>query len=108
MIKKVFWLTCVGIIFWYSLVSAGDTTLKWAANSETNIAGYKIHYGTAHSVYDTTVDVGNVLTYVLPLNVGTYYIVITAYDTNANESEYSYEIVLPVVLSQVTGFYKEG
>ena len=69
----------------------GTISLAWDANIETDLAGYKLHYGTASGVYDHSVDVGNVTTYTLTgLTKGqTYYIVATAYDTSINESVYS-------------------
>ncbi len=101
MIKKLIlaFLFC----FCCSVSYAEDVNISWAANSETNIAGYKIHYGITEDVLDTVVDAGNVLTYTLPLNVGKFYITITAYDTDANESDYSYTIIYVVALGKVKG-----
>jgi hypothetical protein len=60
----------------------------------TDLAGYKIYYGTSAATYGTPVDVGNVTTYDLTgLTAGTtYYIAATAYDTSGNESVKSNEI----------------
>ncbi len=103
MIKKL--ILALLFCFCCSVSYAEDININWAANSETNIAGYKIHYGTTEGVYTDIVDVGNVLTYTLPLNVGKYYITITAYDTNTpmNESDYSYILVYTVMLGKVKG-----
>ena len=45
-------------------VSGSDVVLNWSANGESDIAGYKLHFGspTGYS-YSTTVDLGNVTTY---------------------------------------------
>jgi hypothetical protein len=75
-----------------SLGSSGGTiNLAWDADTEPDLAGYKLHYGTVPGVYDHSVDVHNVTTYtLLSLTKGqTYYIVATAYDTSHNESGYS-------------------
>jgi hypothetical protein len=60
----------------------------------TDLAGYKIYYGTAAGAYDQAIDVGNVTTYTLTgLSPGqTYYIAATAYDTSKVESGYSNEV----------------
>jgi hypothetical protein len=60
----------------------------------TDLAGYKIHYGTAPGSYTTTIDVGNQTTYHLTGLPGghTYYMVVTAYDTSGNESTFSTEV----------------
>ena len=45
-------------------VSGSDVVLSWTANSESDVAGYKLYYGnpTGYS-YDNSVDLGNVFTY---------------------------------------------
>lgn len=78
-----------------SLGSSGGTlSLAWDADTEPDLAGYKLYYGTVPGVYDHSVDVHNVTTYTLnALTQGqTYYIVATAYDTSHNESGYSNEV----------------
>jgi hypothetical protein len=74
--------------------------LSWVApttNSDgtalTDLAGYKVYYGTASGVYGTPTDAGNVITYTLTgLTKGqTYYVAVTAYDTSNNESVKSTE-----------------
>ena len=80
-------------------VSGSDVVFNWSTNGESDIAGYKLHYGnpTGYS-YTTTIDLGNVTTYTITeADISTEY-VITAYDTsadgtndmvNGNESWYS-------------------
>lgn len=77
-------------------VSASTITLTWNANSENDLAGYKVYYGTQSRSYTNYVDVGNVTEYTLTdLEPGTsYYICLTAYDINRNESGYSEEIMI--------------
>lgn len=81
-------------------VISGSTTLSWDApttNTDgtplTDLAGYKIHYGTSSGNYTKMIDVGNVTTYVVSnLVPGTYYFTVTTYDTAGFESSYSNEI----------------
>ena len=73
---------------------AGQATLAWDANTEPDLAGYRVHYGTAPGTYGTPVDVGNVTTYtVMGLIDGTtYYFAASAYDSVGNQSGYSNEV----------------
>jgi hypothetical protein len=73
---------------------AADITLAWDNNPESDIAGYKIHYGIESRNYTTTLDVGNYTTCTISdLEVGqTYYFAATAYNTLLAESDYSNEI----------------
>ena len=86
-------------------VNRGAAELDWGANSEPDLAGYRIYQGTTSGVYGPVelpynggtadyYDVGNVNTYVvLNLDFGTtYYFVITAYDLTGNESLPSAEV----------------
>lgn len=64
----------------------------------TDVAGYKIYYGTVSGTYTASIDVGNstsiqmaTLSASVPVP-GLYYIAVTAYDTAGNESVYSNEI----------------
>ena len=70
-------------------------TLAWDANTEDDLAGYKIHYGTASHSYSQSIDVGDVTEYTLEdLDDGvTYYLAATAYDIDNNQSAYSEELV---------------
>ena len=67
----------------------------------TDLAGYKIYYGTSSGNYRQNVNANNVTTYTVPnLTDGlTYYFAVTAYDTSMNESGYSNEVmrVIPAI-----------
>ncbi len=89
------------IILFAPAASAQDASFSWIPNTETTLAGYKIHYGTAQGTYTEVTDVGNppigddnrIHGSVSNLTEGTtYYFVCTAYDDQGNESEYSQEI----------------
>lgn len=69
-------------------------TFTWDANTETDLAGYKIHVGTASGSYNSTVDVGNVTSHSMTnLTIGTtYYFAVSAYNTAGNESAVSNEV----------------
>ncbi|MDQ7054154.1 MAG: Ig-like domain-containing protein [candidate division KSB1 bacterium] len=68
--------------------------ISWDPNTEADLAGYKIYYGTHSGQYDQVIDVGNVTQYRIgSLQPGkTYYFVVTAYDTARNESSPSKEV----------------
>ena len=52
---------------------ASDVSLEWDANTEPELGGYELRYGTESGNYTSTVDVGNVTTHtVTGLAAGTY------------------------------------
>ncbi len=60
----------------------------------TDLAGYKLYYGTQSGVYPNVVDIDNagITTYVVDgLSPGTYYFTITAVDNAGNESAFASE-----------------
>jgi len=74
--------------------SAQAATVQWFPNPETDIAGYKLSYGTQSGVYTTSIDVGKVTTWQLTLAPGQrYFIVVQAYNTAGGTSPYSAEAV---------------
>lgn len=86
----------VGLLFGvgHGQATAGQVVLTWDMNTEPDLAGYKIYYGTASGVYGTPMDVGNVTTFtVTGLTDGQpYFFAATAYDIARNESGHSNEI----------------
>src|SRR3569832_766819 len=80
-------------LFIYAPASfAGDAILTWNKNTELDVAGYKVYYGTASRLYTASVNAGNQTTYtVTGLGNQTYYFAVTAYDLSGNESTYSDE-----------------
>jgi hypothetical protein len=83
-------------------VAGTSVTLGWVAPTEnsngtpiTDLAGYKIHYGTASENYTKVVAVSNpsISRYVMDsLESGTYFFAITAYNSKGIESTLSGEI----------------
>jgi chitinase len=73
---------------------AAQISLAWDPNTEPDLAGYRVHIGDSSGVYHTTVDVGNVSSVIVSgLQDGrVYYFVLTAYDTNGTESDFSEEV----------------
>ena len=78
-------LSALFLLMGWQHLNAADATFTWTANTETNLAGYKIHYGTTSRNYDSAVLVPkteNTAT-VSGLTSGiTYYFAATAYDTD--------------------------
>jgi hypothetical protein len=68
--------------------------LTWNANTEPNLGGYRLAYGTSPGVHPTTVDVGNQTTAQVPgLAPGQrYYFVVRAYATDGTQSAPSNEV----------------
>lgn len=73
---------------------ASYLTLAWDPNTEPDLAGYRVYYGTESREYADSIDVGNITTYQLDnlLDGVTYFIAVTAYDTSGNESDLSHEV----------------
>src|SRR2546425_7354246 len=77
-----------------ALSSAAQVTLAWDPNTEPDLAGYKLYYGTSSGSYQFSVDVGNLTSYTLPglLEGQIYYFAATAYNQSRNESGFSNEV----------------
>lgn len=95
-------LTIVLAVSAYALPTQQKTTLSWSAVTTnvdgslcTDLAGYKVYWSTTSGTYNNVKDVGNVTTINIPTVIGqlkgTYYFVVTAYDTIGNESLFSNE-----------------
>ena len=69
-------------------------TLAWNANTESNIAGYRIQYGTVSGSPSTTIDAGNVTSRTMTgLTAGTtYYFRVIAYNTSGQTSAPSAQV----------------
>mgnify|MGYP001582576303 CR=1 FL=1 len=80
--------------FYSAIAAAGSLTASWTANTESDLAGYKVYYGTATKTYGAPIDVGKVVTTYTVTELTeqkTYYFAVTAYDTAGNQSGFSNE-----------------
>ena len=100
-------LICFMLASYAAIAAAGTATLAWNApttNADntplTNLAGYKVYYGTASTKYGAPVDVGSARTFqVNTLAEGaTYYFSVTAYNTAGLESGFAGEVSKSVPL----------
>jgi Bacterial Ig-like domain/Fibronectin type III domain len=95
-------------------VRAGTVAIAWDPVPDTDVAGYRVYYGTSPTSYTSSVDVGNVTqTTVSGLtDCTTYYFGVKAYDTAANESTaYSNQVqgwTRPVVTSETPSSAEQG
>lgn len=100
-----------GLLFYVSVADAASCSFSWLPNSESNLAGYKIHYGTEPGVYTVVTDLGLPATVdgrvfaTLPMCVAGkgFYFACTAY-TADEKSDFSNEVywpgfALPVIIS---------
>ena len=90
----LFFLISVFCLLYSGAAHAASVTLAWDRSQDTDIAGYRVYYGTSSGHYTTMTSVGNNTSCTITnLEPGrTYYFVATAYDTNGHESAFSGEI----------------
>ncbi len=101
-----FSLTCTGpggsTLQMLSVGVIGPVQLSWMAPEEnvdgstlTDLAGYRIYYGTSSRNYSDMIDLSNpaATAHTLTLASGDYYVAMTALDGEGNESAYSNEVI---------------
>ena len=67
--------------------------LAWFANSESDIAGYRLYFGTTSGTYDQVRDVVTPYLAITGLTDGVvYYFAVTAYNLAGAESDFSNEV----------------
>lgn len=77
--------------------------ITWTSNSESDLAGYRLRYGTSPGSYSTEIDTGKAVSWTVDgLDGGRpYYFAVVAYDLAGNESLPSDEVIgsIPVSLA---------
>lgn len=73
---------------------AGSLSIAWDPNTENDLAGYLVHYGTQPGTYTAVLDVGNRTAATIPNLVDgqRYYVAVQAYSTAGLESGFSAEV----------------
>ncbi len=96
-------LTTIGALALFVLLVtppayAASVSVGWNANSEPDLAGYRVHYGTASGSYTYHINVGNKTSQLVGNLIAdtTYYFTVTAYDTAGNESLPSAETYIAI------------
>src|SRR3989339_1936840 len=103
--KKIIFLSALFFMFGLGNVAfAGSATISWDANTESDLAGYKVYYGTAsrgsvthpknggYPTANTQIVTSGTSKVISNLTENkTYYFSVTAFDKSNNESAYSQE-----------------
>lgn len=78
----------MALLFSLSAMAQVDVQVTWAANTEPDLAGYRVWWGTQPGVYPNSQEAGAATNDIINgLSEGTtYYIAVTAYDLADNES----------------------
>lgn len=73
---------------------SGSVTLAWDPNTETDVIGYRVHYGSESGAYTEVIDVGPVTAFEITglLEEQGYYCSVTAYNIDGVESDFAEEV----------------
>jgi Fibronectin type III domain len=87
-IRRCLWLGGILFASFLARANARNVTLAWDPGSGSNVAGYRVSYGSASGVYTTQIDVGSNTTTTITglVNGQTYFFGVTAYDQSGLES----------------------
>jgi putative Ig domain-containing protein/glucodextranase-like protein len=90
------WWSCLisALMALPTLAQASTVTIAWNANTEPNIGGYLVFFGTGSGNYEGYVDVGAATTAVMNAadSTRTYYFAVAAYSTSGLRSALSAEV----------------
>ena len=87
------WFWTMLFVAWASAAGAQQLTLAWDASASTNVAGYRLYYGTNTRSYQFVTNAGLMLTQAVVLpHRGRWFFAATAFDTNGLESDFSNEV----------------
>ena len=92
-------------LLFVSTAHCADVSLSWNANPESDLAGYRLHWGKTGGSPTQHIDVGNFTTGTITgLETGVrYFITVTAYNTSRLESGPSNEVsYTPPLIPQAT------
>ena len=97
---KIFMISIVLMFLCTSFAMAAEVTFTWDANTEPDLAGYNLYQSDVSGGYVfgggneiATIPAGTE-TYIEYISEGGWYWVLTAFDTNGNESGSSNEVSL--------------
>lgn len=107
---KSFLIILILLLFVKQVQANGNALLCWDApetntdgSALTDLAGYKIYYGTTSGTYTINRDIGKVVGWlVTDLPEITYYFAVTAYDIYNSESAYSNEVSKLITSTPIT------
>ena len=85
----------------FGQTNAPSVTLAWDPVTDSNLAGYKLHYGSSKGQYMHVIGVGKTNTCTVPGLVGgsNYFFMVTAYNNLGMESDSSNEVLYKASLS---------
>jgi hypothetical protein len=77
------------------ILSWDEPTTNSDGSQLTDLAGYKVYYGTSSHNYSYSIDIGVTTgAAISSLSLETWCFAVTAYDTSGNESDYSDEVCI--------------
>lgn len=107
--KRVLTKSCIiglAILMLPTLAFAGSATISWNSNTDDDLSGYRVYYGTTkggpYGSSTAVVPKPQTSCTISDLSSGTYYFVVVALDTANNESPWSAEvskIIAPILAS---------
>ena len=114
--RRLAWLLTLCLL-WPSLVQAAvqNCTIAWTARTESDLAGYRISWGTASGTYTSFANVGLITSTTCATigitSAGTYYLIVRAFDTSnqlaANSNQVTFTLATvadPPTVPTITSF----